>query len=164
MKAGVTTAEELLRVVTEVREMRSALSRLQRTSGARFRGVPELRPPPERRAARAATGPPAWLEFLPVLRKGRGHRSDRPSAGSKSGEVARELPAANVAEFKKQESRRVPRVAVKTHYELLGVDPTADADAIKKAFRREIARYHPDKVDAPRRGVPGDGARRAPRS
>jgi hypothetical protein len=35
---------------------------------------------------------------------------------------------------------------VKTHYELLGLTNTADADAIKKAFRREIARYHPDKV------------------
>jgi curved DNA-binding protein CbpA len=35
---------------------------------------------------------------------------------------------------------------VKTHYDLLGLDPSADADAIKKAFRREIARYHPDKV------------------
>lgn len=35
---------------------------------------------------------------------------------------------------------------MKTHYELLGLDPSADADAIKKAFRREIARYHPDKV------------------
>lgn len=35
---------------------------------------------------------------------------------------------------------------MKTHYELLGVEPTADADTIKKAFRREIARYHPDKV------------------
>ena len=35
---------------------------------------------------------------------------------------------------------------VKTHYELLGLDSAADADAIKKAFRREIARYHPDKV------------------
>ncbi len=35
---------------------------------------------------------------------------------------------------------------MKTHYELLGLDRTADADAIKKAFRREIARYHPDKV------------------
>jgi len=35
---------------------------------------------------------------------------------------------------------------VKTHYELLGLAPGADADAIKKAFRREIARYHPDKV------------------
>lgn len=35
---------------------------------------------------------------------------------------------------------------MKTHYELLGLEPTADAEAIKKAFRREIARYHPDKV------------------
>lgn len=34
----------------------------------------------------------------------------------------------------------------KTHYDLLGLEPTADADTIKKAFRREIARYHPDKV------------------
>ncbi|MEW6323430.1 MAG: J domain-containing protein [Acidobacteriota bacterium] len=35
---------------------------------------------------------------------------------------------------------------MKTHYDLLGVAPTADAEEIKKAFRREIARYHPDKV------------------
>lgn len=35
---------------------------------------------------------------------------------------------------------------MKTHYELLGVDPAADIETIKKAFRREIARYHPDKV------------------
>ena len=35
---------------------------------------------------------------------------------------------------------------MKTHYELLGVDRTADLETIKRAFRREIARYHPDKV------------------
>ena len=35
---------------------------------------------------------------------------------------------------------------MRTHYELLGIERTADADAIKQAFRREIARYHPDKV------------------
>jgi hypothetical protein len=35
---------------------------------------------------------------------------------------------------------------VKTHYELLGVPASADLETIKKAFRREIARYHPDKV------------------
>jgi curved DNA-binding protein CbpA len=35
---------------------------------------------------------------------------------------------------------------VKTHYELLGLDPAAPAEEIKRAFRREIARYHPDKV------------------
>ena len=38
------------------------------------------------------------------------------------------------------------RSPVKTHYEILDLQPSADADAIKKAFRREIARYHPDKV------------------
>jgi curved DNA-binding protein CbpA len=35
---------------------------------------------------------------------------------------------------------------VKTHYELIGVDSSADAETIKKAFRQEIAKYHPDKV------------------
>lgn len=35
---------------------------------------------------------------------------------------------------------------MRTHYELLGIDPAADVDTIRKAFRREIARYHPDKV------------------
>ena len=35
---------------------------------------------------------------------------------------------------------------MKTHYELLEVAVTATPDEIKKAFRREIARYHPDKV------------------
>lgn len=35
---------------------------------------------------------------------------------------------------------------MKTHYDVLGLDPATDADTIKKAFRREIARYHPDKV------------------
>ena len=31
-------------------------------------------------------------------------------------------------------------------YELLGIDPTASADVVKQAFRQQIARYHPDKV------------------
>jgi curved DNA-binding protein CbpA len=34
----------------------------------------------------------------------------------------------------------------KSYYDLLGVAPTAPLDEIKKAFRREIAKYHPDKV------------------
>lgn len=35
---------------------------------------------------------------------------------------------------------------MKSHYELLGINPTADVEEVKRAFRREIARYHPDKV------------------
>jgi curved DNA-binding protein CbpA len=35
---------------------------------------------------------------------------------------------------------------LKTFYDLLSVTPDASADEIKAAFRREIARYHPDKV------------------
>jgi len=35
---------------------------------------------------------------------------------------------------------------VKTHYEIIGVEPTATAEEIKRKFRQEIARYHPDKV------------------
>jgi hypothetical protein len=35
---------------------------------------------------------------------------------------------------------------VRSHYQVLGLDPLSDVDTIKKAFRREIARYHPDKV------------------
>jgi curved DNA-binding protein CbpA len=37
-------------------------------------------------------------------------------------------------------------VASKNYYELLEIAVTASADEVKKAFRREIAKYHPDKV------------------
>ena len=33
-----------------------------------------------------------------------------------------------------------------SHYELLGIDPSASAEDVKRAFRKEIAKYHPDKV------------------
>jgi hypothetical protein len=35
---------------------------------------------------------------------------------------------------------------LKTHYDMLRLHPSASADDVKRAFRREIARYHPDKV------------------
>ena len=44
------------------------------------------------------------------------------------------------------ERSRGPLVWPPTHYELLGVALTASSDEIRRAFRREIAKYHPDKV------------------
>ena len=35
---------------------------------------------------------------------------------------------------------------IPTHYDLLGIDSAASVDEIRRAFRREIAKYHPDKV------------------
>jgi hypothetical protein len=37
-------------------------------------------------------------------------------------------------------------VSSKTFYQLLEIAPTAGADEVKRAFRLQIARYHPDKV------------------
>jgi curved DNA-binding protein CbpA len=39
-----------------------------------------------------------------------------------------------------------PTERLRTYYELLGIPATAAAEAIKSAFRKEIARCHPDKV------------------
>jgi curved DNA-binding protein CbpA len=37
-------------------------------------------------------------------------------------------------------------VASKNYYQILEIAPTAPADEVKRAFRVQIARYHPDKV------------------
>jgi hypothetical protein len=37
-------------------------------------------------------------------------------------------------------------VALKNYYQILELPPSASADEIKRAFRQQIARYHPDKV------------------
>ena len=37
-------------------------------------------------------------------------------------------------------------MALKNYYELLEIAPTAPVDEVKRAFRAQIARYHPDKV------------------
>ena len=37
-------------------------------------------------------------------------------------------------------------MAFKTYYDLLEIPPTSSSDEVKRAFRLQIARYHPDKV------------------
>jgi curved DNA-binding protein CbpA len=37
-------------------------------------------------------------------------------------------------------------VTLKNYYDLLNVEPTASPEDVKRAFRQQIARYHPDKV------------------
>ncbi len=44
-------------------------------------------------------------------------------------------------------STRVRDWATVDYYALLGVDPSADADAITRAFREQAKRSHPDATD-----------------
>ncbi len=103
VKAGVTTAEELLRVVTEVREMRSICPGCNGPVAVDFVACPAC----GRRLSGACPGcaralQPEWT-FCPYCARGTEARSDRRLRDRK---VARELPAGNpnatnVTEFKK---------------------------------------------------------------
>jgi type IV pilus assembly protein PilB len=101
VKAGVTTAEELLRVVTEVREMRSVCPGCQGPVALDFVACPTC----GRRLSGACPGcgrglQPGW-SFCPYCARGTEARSERRLRERRE---ARELPPApvtNVTEFKK---------------------------------------------------------------
>jgi type IV pilus assembly protein PilB len=101
MKAGVTTAEELARVVTEVREMRSVCPGCQGPVAIDFVACPSC----GRRLSGACPGcsrslQPGW-SFCPYCARGTELRSERRLRERRE---ARELPPApvtNVTEFKK---------------------------------------------------------------
>ena len=102
VKSGITTAEELLRVVTEVREMRTLCTQCGCAVGVDFNACPQC-------GKRLGGGCPhcgralqPGLELLSVLRAQHGAeaRAEAP-ARSQRPRSRRELPAGNVAEFKK---------------------------------------------------------------
>ena len=104
VKAGVTTPEELLRVVTEVREARSVCPECSAQRVARFRGVPVVRSPRRRRLPALPQAPSVGLEVLSRTAP----RAPRPRAARANQkrlrphrEIAELPPASNVAEFKK---------------------------------------------------------------
>jgi type IV pilus assembly protein PilB len=102
VKAGVTTPEELLRVVTEVRETRSVCPGCGVGVAADFvvcpacghrvgGGCPHCHKPMQ----------PGW-KFCPYCAKNADAPAKKPSRGRlRDKREIRELPAANVAEFKK---------------------------------------------------------------
>jgi type IV pilus assembly protein PilB len=102
VKSGITTAEELLRVVTEVREIRTLCPSCGAAVGVDFNACPQC-------GKRLGGGcphcgralQPGW-QFCPYC--ARSTEVKKPSKRLREGdhrEPHRELPAANVAEFKK---------------------------------------------------------------
>ena len=68
VKSGITTAEELLRVVTEVREMRTLCTRLRLRGGRRLQRLSAMRQAARRRLSALRPRAAAGLELLSVLR------------------------------------------------------------------------------------------------
>jgi type II secretory ATPase GspE/PulE/Tfp pilus assembly ATPase PilB-like protein len=104
VKSGVTTPEELLRVVTEVREMRTLCSGCGSAVGVDFNACPQC-------GKRVGGGcphcgramQPGW-NFCPYCARSASEvktRLPKRLRDRDGGEGRRELPAANVAEFKK---------------------------------------------------------------
>jgi type IV pilus assembly protein PilB len=101
VKSGITTPEELLRVVTEVREMRTLCPGCGWAVGVDFNACPQC-------GKRLSGGcphcgralQPGW-HFCPYCARSTDVKKTRRLRDGEGREGRRELPAANVAEFKK---------------------------------------------------------------
>src|SRR5262245_27175105 len=102
VKSGVTTAEELLRVVTEVREVRTLCSQCGCALGVDFNACPQC-------GKRLGGGcphcgralQPGWNYCPYCARSTEPKRAQKRLRDRNGREARRELPAGNVAEFKK---------------------------------------------------------------
>ena len=106
VKAGVTTAEELLRVITEVREMRSICPGCSGPVSVDFVACPACGHRLSSACPGCGRGLQAGWTFCPYCAKGTEARSER---RLRERRIARELPAGNptitrVTEFKKGHS------------------------------------------------------------
>ena len=102
VKSGITTAEELLRVVTEVREMRTLCTQCGCAVGVDFNACPQC-------GKRLGGGcphcgralQPGWNYCPYCARSTEPKRAQKRLRDRNGRETRRELPAGNVAEFKK---------------------------------------------------------------
>jgi hypothetical protein len=94
----------------------------------------------------------SWLEFGVIIACGLGgffitnavlEARRVPTKGERKGED--EAEAAERASRSKNEEPQHPKE--RPWWETLGVSREASSDEIKSAFRREIAKYHPDRVE-----------------
>ena len=125
VKAGVTTPEELLRVVTDVRKSDGACSKCGGERRAGLHGLSGLRSPPRWWLLALRTAHPARLEVLSrTAPKSTGATAERQASRARCTAAAR---------------RPVDRMAVKSCYEVLEISPTASPGEIRHAFRRALA-------------------------
>lgn len=66
--------------------------------------------------------------------------------GSRKTEEKRDRSGAYRQDGAERSDERADRNKPKNPYEILGIEPGADPDTIKKAYHRMAAKYHPDKV------------------
>ena len=158
VKSGVTTPEELLRVVTEVREMRTLCSGLRRPRSASTSTPARSAASGSAAAARTAAGrcSPAGIS-VPYCARSTTEAKQRAEAAARRDETPRR-PARAAG----RQRRGVQEVGGAEELLRAARDRAdAPADEMKKAFRAQIARYHPGQGPASRQGISEMAADRA---
>ena len=158
VKSGITTPEELLRVVTEVREMRTLCPGCGSAVGVDFIACPQCGKRRRRRLPALRPRAAARLELLPVLRA----QHDRGQARGRSGCASATATAARPPRAAGRQRRGVQEVGsvrCKNYYELLEIAADGvgrrDQAGVPRADRALPSRQGP----APRQGIPGHGGR-----